>query len=141
MSKMNHDRKRCIVVADDEPSIRRMVTVWLRRHGYEVCEAENGDQALKAMREGAADLVVLDLMMPQVSGWDVLDERARDQNLARIPVIVVSAARGPEVGKAVSAGICALLPKPFELDALRVLIESCLAHPHPPTVFGAGAMA
>jgi len=141
MLKMNHDRKRCIVVADDEPSIRRMVAVWLRRHGYEVCEAEDGAQALQAMREGTADLVVLDLMMPQVSGWDVLEQRASDQSLLRIPIIVVSAARGPEVAKAVSAGICALLPKPFELDTLRALIESCLTHSHPPPPSGVEMIA
>jgi CheY-like chemotaxis protein len=78
------------------------------------------------MRAGRADLVVLDLMMPGVTGWDVLTERAAEPVLREIPVIVVTAARGDDVDAVAGAGICALLSKPFELEALRALVESCL---------------
>jgi CheY-like chemotaxis protein len=124
------NRVACILVVDDDDSIRRMVQATLQRSGYEVCEARNGREALAEMRGGRSDLVVLDLMMPEVSGWDVLKIRAEDEQLRRIPVIVASANRGPEIAEAVSGGICALLPKPFELDALRALVVSCLAHRH-----------
>jgi CheY-like chemotaxis protein len=120
----------CILVVDDDDSIRGMIRATLQRSGYKVCEARNGREALEEMRGGGSDLVVLDLMMPEVSGWEVLQIRAADEQLRRIPVIVASANRGPEIAEAVNGGICALLPKPFELDALRALVVSCLAHPH-----------
>lgn len=122
--------RRCVLVVDDDPAIRRMVRATLRRSGYDVCEARNGREALEEMRTGRSHLVVLDLMMPEVSGWDVLRIRATDETLRRIPVIVASANRGPEIAEAVKGGICALLPKPFELDTLRAVVESCLAHGH-----------
>jgi CheY-like chemotaxis protein len=122
--------RACILVVDDDDAIRRMIQATLLRVGYEVCEARNGREALEIMRAGESDLVVLDLMMPEVTGWDVLDARAADETLRKIPVIVASACRGPEVGAALSGGICALLPKPFELDTLRALVTTCLSHPH-----------
>jgi CheY-like chemotaxis protein len=124
------DRRKCILVVDDDDSIRKLIGTTLKRSGYNVCEARNGREALEEMRAGNSDLVVLDLMMPEVSGWDVLKTRSTDETLRRIPVIVASANRGPEIAEAVKGGICALLPKPFELDSLRALVESCLAHDH-----------
>jgi CheY-like chemotaxis protein len=120
----------CILVVDDDEAIRKMIRATLTRAGYEVREARNGREALETMRSGDNDLVVLDLMMPEVTGWDVLNVRAEDEMLRKIPVIVVSANRGPEIAGAVSAGICALLPKPFDLDAFRALVASCLTHSH-----------
>jgi CheY-like chemotaxis protein len=124
------EQPACVLVVDDDDSIRKMIRALLTRSGYSVCEARNGREALDEMRAGRADLVVLDLMMPEVSGWDVLIARAADADLRRIPVIVASANRGPEIADALRGGICALLPKPFELEALRALVASCLVHPH-----------
>jgi CheY-like chemotaxis protein len=75
---------------------------------------------------------VLDLMMPVLSGWEVLKERARDPELQQIPVILVSAARGPEVAEAVDKGICAFLPKPFDIGALTSLVRNCIVLPQTP---------
>jgi len=127
---MTAEGRACILVVDDDDSIRRMIRVTLRRDGYDVCEASNGREALESMRAGRGDLVVLDLMMPEVSGWDVLETRAADAELRRIPVIVASANRGPEIGRAVAGGICAFLPKPFELQTLCSLVATCLTHSH-----------
>lgn len=120
----------CILVAEDDENIRRMLVFSLEREGYRVCEAANGRQALDSMHGGDTNLLVLDLMMPQVSGWDVLAERSRDPDLAKIPVIIITANRGDQVAQVLDAGICALLPKPFELDALHALIRTCLSHSH-----------
>ena len=126
------DRPRpCILIVDDDDAIRSLIRVTLTRNGYDVREARNGREALDVMRTGASDLVVLDLMMPEVTGWDVLDARAADERLRRIPVIVASAARGPEVASVVTHPISALLPKPFELETLCALVASCLARPYP----------
>ncbi|HEX8255495.1 MAG TPA: response regulator [Thermoanaerobaculia bacterium] len=117
-----------VLVVDDDPSIRKMVIAALKRSdaGYTFIEAPNGREALDLMRSEHPDVVVLDLMMPLVSGWDVLRERADDEELKAIPVIVVSANRDPEVATAVNAGICAFLPKPFDISALNALVRSCI---------------
>ena len=108
-----------------------MIVAALRRDGYSFYEAPNGRDALDLMRDQHPDVVVLDLMMPVLSGWDVLRERQHDPELSRIPVIVVSANRDPDVAVAVNAGICAFLPKPFDIGALSALVKSCMP-PAPP---------
>lgn len=113
-------------MVDDDPNIRKLIIAALRRDGYDFCEATNGAEALEIMRGRTVNLVVLDLMMPLVSGWDVLKERQGDQQLSGIPVIVVSASRGPEIANAVDKGICAFLPKPFDIPALNSLVRGCL---------------
>ncbi len=105
----------------------------LRRDGdYDFLEAGNGREALDVMRREHPAAVVLDLMMPIMSGFDVLQERATDPELRRIPVIIVSANRAPEIATAVDKGICAFLPKPFDINVLSALVRSCLA-PQQPT--------
>lgn len=123
-----------VLVVDDDPSIRRMIIAALRRGDvpYSFLEAPNGRDALDLMRAQHPDVVVLDLMMPVVSGWDVLRERADDEELKAIPVIVVSANRDPEVVTAVNSGICAFLPKPFDISALSALVRSCIPPDAPP---------
>ena len=116
-----------VLVVDDDPSIRRMIMAALRREGYAFGEAANGKEALEAMRNDRPDVVILDLMMPIVSGWDVLRERASDPDLLSIPVIVVSANRSAELASAMDKGICAFLPKPFDIVALSSLVRNCMA--------------
>ncbi len=118
-----------VLVVDDDPSIRRMIIAALRREGYVFSEAANGKEALDAMRQDAPSVVVLDLMMPVVSGWDVLRERGTDPKLLSIPVIIISANRGPELALAMDKGICAFLPKPFDINALSSLVRSCIGTP------------
>ena len=117
-----------VLVVDDDASIRKMIIAALRRQisGYEFIEAANGREALDLMRSESPGVVVLDLMMPVLSGWEVLRERANDPELLRIPVIVISANREPEVATAVNAGICAFLPKPFDIGSLSALVRSCI---------------
>ena len=115
-----------VLVVDDDPSIRKMIIAALRREGYTFLEAANGREALDLMRSSQPDVVVLDLMMPMVSGWDVLRERLAEPRLSRIPVIIVSANRDAELANAVDKGICAFLPKPFDIAALSALVRSCL---------------
>ena len=115
-----------VLVVDDDPNIRKMIIAALRREGYEFAEAPNGKEALEIMRAQRPSDVVLDLMMPIVSGWEVLQERENDPELRQIPVIIVSATRAPEIATAVDKGICAFLPKPFDIAALSALVRSCL---------------
>ena len=116
-----------VLVVDDDPSIRRMIVAALRRNPYDLIEAPNGKEALDLMRSAHPDVVVLDLMMPILSGWDVLRERQSDPSLRPIPVILISANRDAEITNAVDKGICAFLPKPFDISALAALVHSCVA--------------
>ncbi|MEO8034841.1 MAG: response regulator [Acidobacteriota bacterium] len=118
-----------VLVVDDDPNIRRMIVAALRRDGYEFLEAPNGRDALDLMRSRNPSVVVLDLMMPILSGWDVLQERMKESQLMKIPVILISANRDPEVASAVDKGICAFLPKPFDITTLVALVRSCVTAP------------
>ena len=118
---------RRVLVVDDDPNIRKLIIASLKRDHYELSEAVNGRPALDIMRRGETDCVILDLMMPEVSGWDVLEERAHDAKMSDIPVVVISANREPEVAKAIAHGISAFLPKPFDLNSLHALVRSCIA--------------
>jgi CheY-like chemotaxis protein len=123
-----------VLVVDDDSAIRRMIVAALRRDAaYVFFEAANGREALDLMRGELPDVIVLDLMMPILSGWDVLRERSHDPELRKIPVILVSANRDPEITSAVDAGICAFLPKPFDIGALSALVRSCAPATPPPT--------
>ena len=119
-------RRQRVLIADDDLSIRRMLAASLKRAGYRTADACDGSEALEVMRAGQADLVLLDLMMPKVTGWEVLTERAAAPELRKIPVIVITAERGDGVAKIQNDGLCALLPKPFELETLQALVKSCL---------------
>jgi len=115
-----------VLVVDDDSNIRRLIVAALKRDGYAFLEAPNGRDALDIMRAEHPDVVVLDLMMPILSGWDVLAERQRHPDLMRIPVILISANRDPEIATAVDKGICAFLPKPFDIGTLSALVRSCV---------------
>ena len=115
-----------VLVADDDPSIRRLIIAALKRDGYRFLEAPTGKEALDLMRSEHPDVLVLDLMMPGVSGWDVLQARAAEPELLKIPVIVISASRAAEVAETMDQGICAFLPKPFDIIALSSLVRNCV---------------
>lgn len=120
------DRRPRVLIADDDAGIRRMLAASLRKEGYQTADARDGREALQAMRAGKTDLVLLDLMMPKVTGWEVLTERAAAPELGKIPVIVMTAESAEGVARIPSDGTCTLLPKPFELATLRALVKSCL---------------
>ena len=116
------DSKRRVLVVEDEDYIRSFVTDVLAAEGYEVQEATNGYEALAVLDEWRADLIVLDLMMPCCDGWTFRAEQLGRQDLASIPVVVMSAAYDAhrEANKLQAA---AILPKPFELDRLLETVE------------------
>ena len=126
LDEMTMGERSSVLVVDDDPNIRKMIIAALRREGYDFSEAPNGKEALEIMRAQHPSVVVLDLMMPILSGWEVLQEREQDPALRQIPVIIVSANRAPEIALAVDKGICAFLPKPFDIAALSALVRSCL---------------
>ena len=85
---------RHVLVVEDDGPIRAMLADLLSDAGYGVAEAENGRQALNSLRERLPDLVVLDLMLPAVSGWAFLDQAREQLERLHVPVMIVSAIEG-----------------------------------------------
>jgi len=85
-----------ILVVDDNPDVRLALSTLLQDEGYEVAEASDGDLGLDAARERKPDLILLDLMMPRMDGFETHKELKKDENLADIPVVVLTARRGGE---------------------------------------------
>ncbi len=109
--------KRRILVVEDDCTIRETIAELLQEEGYGVTCAGNGVEALAALaHEEAPGLILLDLMMPVMNGWELRDALSHDPRLSRIPVVVVSA--GTAADAAASLGADAFLPKPFEITAL-----------------------
>jgi DNA-binding response OmpR family regulator len=80
-----------ILVVEDEAKIAQIVSAYLRRDGYQVLLAGDGRKALELARAELPDLIVLDLMLPEVSGWDVCRELRRNPRTARVPIIMATA--------------------------------------------------
>jgi CheY-like chemotaxis protein len=114
-----------ILVCDDEPSLRELVRAVLGPT-YSFVEADDGPRALALARELHPDLIVLDLMLPGMSGIEVLDVIRGDSDLAPIPVIVVTAWSHAEVSARV-AGADRFVPKPFDPQELEAAVEELLA--------------
>ena len=107
------------LVADDDPSIREFVELALGDEGFDVRLAANGAEALDVLATWRADVVLLDLMMPEMDGWEFRRRQRDNPALASIHVIVMSANRCRPSAEAVLSP-CAMLAKPFDLmDLLR----------------------
>ena len=115
-----------ILVVDDEPDILLMLRMALEDEGYEVVMASDGEMALGRIDEHGPDLVVLDLMMPVLDGFGVL-ERLKASG-SSLPVLVLSARNDQsDVDRALTLGAAEFMAKPFDLDRLLTLIASTLA--------------
>ena len=115
-----------ILVVEDDASILRLVNAVLTRAGYEVDTATNGREALEKIERTPYAAVVLDLMMPGSSGFDVL-ARLRIIDPQHKFVIITSAASAEVMAKAaVSPNVFAALRKPFEIDELTAAVRACI---------------
>ena len=116
-----------VLVADDDPLIRELIQFRLERSGYEVVIAEDGDQALKIARERSPDLVVLDVMMPGLNGYEVTRSLRADEETKRIPVILLTArVQEADVAQGFDAGADDYLTKPFSPQELRARVQAIL---------------
>ena len=113
-----------ILVVDDEPNIREVVELYLRRDGHTVISAADGEKALRLYHQTEPDLVVLDLMLPKVSGLEVCRRIQADE---RVPVVMLTA-RGEEEDRIVGLGIGAddYVVKPFSPRELAARVEAVL---------------
>ena len=116
------DRKRVLVIDDDLP-IRGMLAAALRQHGFQVLLAGDGAEGQRALTLHRPDVVLLDLAMPDVNGWDFLQRLQETGYLGSVPIIVVSAHVHVEPGALLQMGVSAIVPKPFNLPELIDVIE------------------
>jgi DNA-binding response OmpR family regulator len=121
------DRRLVVVVADDDPDVRALIALHLRRRGCEVLEAADGVGALRLVFEHEPDLVVLDVRMPGLSGYEVTRE-LRSRLGAHVPVLLVSGSVQPDdVSEGFRAGADAYLMKPFAGEDLLEHVDALLA--------------
>jgi adenylate cyclase len=121
-------QEAALLVVDDSEDNRYTLTQRLRRQGYaNVTTAENGRQALDLLRDGTFDLVFLDIMMPEMNGYQVLGELKADPRLRHLPVIMISAVDDLDsVIRCVELGAEDYLAKPFNPTLLRARMGHCL---------------
>ncbi len=94
-----------IIIVEDEEILRNLLKKKLENEGYEIDVAEDGEEGIKKIQETNFDLILLDIIMPKMGGFDVLEEMQKDENLKSIPVIVVSNSGQPvEVDRAQKLG-------------------------------------
>jgi DNA-binding response OmpR family regulator len=113
-----------VLIVDDEPNIREVVGLYLRRDGHDVVSAADGEEALEVFRESEPDLVVLDLMLPKISGLEVC---RRMRAVRRVPLIMLTA-RGEEEERIVglSLGADDYVVKPFSPRELAARVAAVL---------------
>ena len=126
-SKLLPEETGHILVVDDLEPNRDLLSRRLRKDGHRVAMAAGGAEALAMLREGSFDLVLLDLMMPGMNGFDVLAAMKQDEDLKLVPVIMVSALDETDsVIRCIEAGADDYLPKPVNPILLRARIKSGL---------------
>lgn len=121
--------KRKILIADDEPNIVTALEFLLQRAGYEVRSVGNGAEALAQVEAFGPDLVLVDVMMPQASGYEVCQRIRERPEWQHIKVVMVSAkGREAEVNKGLSLGADLYVTKPFATQELIAAIDRLLAN-------------
>ena len=123
------EQAKHLVYIEDEQEMIDLVRLILSRRGYEVIGANGGCDGLKAVREHLPDLVLLDLMMPDMDGWDVYQQMKADESTRDIPVIVVTA-KAQSIDKVLGLHIAKVddyISKPFSPSELVDSVEKVLA--------------
>lgn len=118
-----------LVYVEDEQEMIDLVRLILSRRGYEVIGANGGREGLAAIREKKPDLVLLDLMMPDMDGWDVYQQMKADESTRDIPVIVVTA-KAQSIDKVLGLHIAKVddyISKPFSPNELMESVDKVLA--------------
>jgi CheY-like chemotaxis protein len=118
---------KSIVVADDDPDILSIVAMSLETQGYDVYKATNGREAVDLVRDHHPDLIILDMMMPVMSGYEAIAELKADDSTKGIPIIGLSAkAMATDMERATDVGIDGYITKPFRIAQVLSVIEGYL---------------
>jgi DNA-binding response OmpR family regulator len=125
-------RARHVLVVEDESAIRTMLAELLQHEGYAVIEAGDGREALHRLREQRPDLIILDLMLPGMSGWEFLNQSREQRDRANVPVVILSAIEG-RTDYPGTLGVAAWFTKPLDVPRFLSSVEQ-LAGGVPPNL-------
>lgn len=121
---MTSDQYRRVLVVDDEPAVRRILATALRQRGLTIDEAADGSEAVALLRENSYSVVVLDLLMPNVDGFGVLD--AINEREGQVPIVlVVTGADRSVLDGLDSQKIHGIIKKPFEPQEVAAVVAAC----------------
>jgi DNA-binding response OmpR family regulator len=125
---MNDQQKKTILCIEDEPEMIDLIRLILNRKGFDVTGAANGMEGLDKIRKNIPDLILLDLMMPDMDGWEVYQQIKADEKTKNIPVIVVTA-KAQSIDKVLGIHIAKVddyIAKPFSPQDLSASVERVL---------------
>ena len=117
-----------VVIADDEPNIVTSLEFLMRRNGYEVRVARDGDETLRLAEQFAPDLIVLDVMMPRIDGWEMLGRLRSNRATSHVPVIVCTIMAQEEL--ALSLGAAGFLKKPVSRQDFLAALDRQVGQVH-----------
>ncbi len=121
------DRRAKILKVDDEPDVLQVLNIYLEGAGYQTCEASGGREAIAVAREEMPDLIILDILMPELDGYGVMRELKKDPRMAGIPIMVLSAKTGErDRAMALELGATRYVSKPFTEEKLLKEVERSL---------------
>lgn len=116
-----------ILIADDEPNILISLEYLMKREGFGVRTARDGQEALDQLRTHPPDLLLLDVMMPRKTGFEVCQEMRADERLATVPVLMLTAkGRDTDIAKGLALGANAYMTKPFSTKELVQKVRDML---------------
>jgi len=123
--------KKKILIVDDNSDLRKLLALFLKSSGYDTVEAATALEALKQTRAIRPDLILMDLLMPDVTGDEAMAWLKADPLMRDVPVIVTTAfLSGRLVGRAIAVGAAEVLYKPFHLKSLHVVMQRHLSVNH-----------
>jgi CheY-like chemotaxis protein len=126
MNELQNQKKEYILVIDDSIDNLYLLQFILESQGYTVGLADSGKEALEKIKGCQPDLILLDVMMPHMDGYEVIHCLREDENLPFIPVFFVTADQYTDKNKAIAAGANGLIYKPIDIDALLLEVERSL---------------
>src|SRR5436305_13804856 len=129
---MGDSPKKAILLVDDDPAFLKWASAALQSRGHRVTTASDGREALtRIQREGPPDLILLDLMMPGMDGWQFREAQLKDPAIARIPTIVITAISQDYLNSGYLPGV-EVLPKPFDVSQLLACVSEERVQPAMP---------
>ena len=115
-----------ILIVDDEEIVRRVLSSLLKKEGYEVIEAEDGEAGVELAKKEDPDVILMDLTMPRMGGLEACRLLKKDEKTKNIPVLVITALGGENKTEAINAGIDDFVSKPFDAEEISIRVKSML---------------